>query len=490
MARTERVVILIWDGMRPDFVRPELTPHLCAFAARSARYTRATGVFPTVTLANTASLVTGTYPDRHGIAANIFVGPPGDRAPIDGTRRDDLGRLRRVNAGRVLPCQTLTEAVVSSGKRMVVITSSSAGQATLLDPEGVAITIGPEYMSSDAHRAAVIARCGPLPPKAVYDNAADEWLHDVLIEYILPDLAPDIVLCWLNEPDTSQHAAGLGSPEALAVIRSNDAQLGRVLDAVARDGVRTTVIVASDHGHSTVTGMHQIGDELTAAGFAREVAAGTIRFAKNDLVIEEGLDTDRLRERVGRWLFTRSWVGAVINWGEPIPGMLAPAQVWSDDRPSALAFTPTFSYSYIWGEETNAFGIAGTEETFAYGGQEDYDQLQGPVRGLNRLRSTHGTLSPFDLRTTLVLGGAGVRDGVTLDMPAGVIDLAPTALALLGLPPLPRADGRVLDEAFVDGPMPATISMRSEHLADLRGGPLYRHWIGTTAYLDTGRGNN
>src|SRR3954453_4451782 len=31
--RTERVIVLVWDGMRPDYVTQDLTPNLCALAA-------------------------------------------------------------------------------------------------------------------------------------------------------------------------------------------------------------------------------------------------------------------------------------------------------------------------------------------------------------------------------------------------------------------------------------------------------------------------
>ena len=52
-----------------------------------------------------------------------------------------------------------------------------------------------------------------------------------------------------------------------------------------------------------------------------------------------------------------------------------------------------------------------------------------------------------------MLGGAGIRRG-TIDVPSGIVDIAPTVLALLELPALPDADGRVLAEALEGGPAP------------------------------------
>ena len=48
--------------------------------------------------------------------------------------------------------------------------------------------------------------------------------------------------------------------------------------------------------------------------------------------------------------------------------------------------------------------------------------------------ASHGTLSPYDVRTTFILHGPAIKQGVRSTVPTGNIDLAPTALALLGLP--------------------------------------------------------
>ena len=92
--------------------------------------------------------------------------------------------------------------------------------------------------------------------------------------------------------------------------------------------------------------------------------------------------------------------------------------------------------------------------------------------------------SPRDQRTVLFVGGNGIRHGA-LDLPAGVIDIAPTILALLGLPPLPDADGRVLAEAFTDGPSPTSVAVRSEEPIAVPSGSVRRHWVGETAYIET-----
>jgi arylsulfatase A-like enzyme len=60
----------------------------------------------------------------------------------------------------------------------------------------------------------------------------------------------------------------------------------------------------------------------------------------------------------------------------------------------------------------------------------------------------HGSLRETDMRIPLILSGAGVAHGRVFGK-GSLVDVAPTALRLLGISPrLLQADGRVLDEAL------------------------------------------
>ena len=481
-----RVILIVWDGMRPDYVTEELTPHLCALARDGARYGRATGIFPSVTRPTTSSVSTGSYPLAHGVLSNTFVGPPGDRALIDTGDREALERLRAVNDGRVLPLPTLAEAVTGAGRTIVLMGSGSTGQVALLDPERVATTIHVAFTVPEPLLATLTDRFGPVPPKAIPVNAANDWLNNVLIEYVLPELAPDVAIMWLCEPDASQHAAGLGAEPSLDAIRGNDVRLGRLLAAVESSGVPTTVIVASDHGHSTVVGMVRTAETLREAGFGDALDRGQILLGEQAIHVEDGPDADALRDAVGAWLAAQPWVGVLFDWrnGAAPQGALTPHALWGDRERPALPHAPTFTYSHAWTEEPNIHGAPGSSYAGFAASLADFERLQGPIVGLNRLTSTHGTLSPRDQRTVLVLGGAGIRPG-TPDLPACVIDLAPTILALLGLPALPDADGRVLAESLTRDTDDHDLTVRTEQIATTANGPLRRHCVGGTMYLDT-----
>ena len=482
----QRVLLIVWDGMRPDLISAALTPHLHAFAQQSAVYRRATGVFPSVTRPTTASVSTGAYPAGHGVLSNLFIGPPGERTPIDTGARADLERLRAVNGGRILRLPTLAEALTGAGKRLVVMGSGTTGQATLLDPERMATTIHTEFTWPEPLMATLSERYGPPPAKIIPVQAAHEWLTDVLLEYVLPECAPDVVLMWLCEPDASQHAHGLASPAAQDATRGNDSRLGRILAAVAASDVPTTVIIASDHGHSTITGMVRVEYALADAGFAAPLRDGRMHLSERMILVEDGPGAATLRDRVSIWLHEQPWVGALVDWSRhgASDGRLTPAFLWNGRDASSLPYAPTFMYSHAWNDGANTHDVPGSALTGYSAGLADLERLQGPVVGLNRLTSTHGTLSPRDQRTVLIVGGAASRPGA-LDIRAGVVDIAPTILALLGLPPLADADGRFLAEALVGGPPTTSVEVRAEPPLTVPSGSVQRHWVGTTAYLET-----
>jgi hypothetical protein len=230
-------------------------------------------------------------------------------------------------------------------------------------------------------------------------------------------------------------------------------------------------------------------ESLAEAGFAEALAEGRLHIAEQALIIEDGPGADELRDAVGAWLAQQPWVGALFAWANgdstPPAGALAPQVLYGDRARGAFPHAPTFTYSHAWTEEPNAHGAVGSAVAGFTESLADFARLQGPIVGLNRLTSTHGTLSPRDQNTVLVLAGAGIRPGAP-DLPAAVIDHAPTVLALLDLPPLPDADGRALSESFVDGPAPETVAVESEEVAIVASGSLRRHRVGQTTYLDTG----
>ena len=73
IARTQLVIVV--DGLRPDYVTPEVMPRLAGLGQRGIVFSAHHAVFPTVTRVNASTFVTGTYPEAHGILGNTIYIP-------------------------------------------------------------------------------------------------------------------------------------------------------------------------------------------------------------------------------------------------------------------------------------------------------------------------------------------------------------------------------------------------------------------------------
>jgi len=86
--------------------------------------------------------------------------------------------------------------------------------------------------------------------------AANRWLMSVFLDYILPHKHPDLSVVWLRNPDSTEHAFGVGSPNYHLALQAQDELLGMLEDRLREMGLErsTDLIVVSDHAHSNVSG--------------------------------------------------------------------------------------------------------------------------------------------------------------------------------------------------------------------------------------------
>src|SRR6202140_5869376 len=66
------VVLMVWDGLRPDFVTQRDTPNLFRLAREGVRFDHHHSIFPTLTMVNATALATGAPPGVNGLEGNVF----------------------------------------------------------------------------------------------------------------------------------------------------------------------------------------------------------------------------------------------------------------------------------------------------------------------------------------------------------------------------------------------------------------------------------
>lgn len=444
--RVHRVVIAIFDSLRPDMVCPELTPNLLRLAARGTWFREARSVFPSVTRVATTSVATGMNPVHHGMVGNLFLLPEvsSDRTFDSRHRAEVLRAESLLTDGRLVTAPTLGDHLAAGGRRLAIVHTGTAGAAHLLNPR---VHLHPGHWTFSIHGRSATGtpeavdeaerRFGPLPPPRPKEPRLEDQAYatDVLVQHVLPDLAPDVALIWYSEPDVAYHYRGIGSDEARATLRHTDTQFGRVLDWLDEqpDAGTTAIIAASDHGQITTTEQVALNDLLTRAGFqAREgVLDGAILATtggnSGEIRVRDRSDRTTLR-RVAAWLQEQPFTGLLFTQGRNeveghLPGTLAFGLVGLNH-----ARAPDLYYTLRDDDAPDAYGLPGR------GLFTDMVSVGGGM---------HGGLNRHELNTVLIIAAPGMEVR-SFDAHAGIIDIAPTVLGLLGLGGTAPAVGRDL----------------------------------------------
>src|SRR5687767_3554786 len=119
-----RQLLIVVDGLRPDYVTPEMMPNLSALGRRGVVFARHHSVYPTVTRVNASSISTGAYPEVHGILGNSVFFPRVDpNRFLDTGQRTNLERIQQDQDGVLLTAATLGETLRANGKKMLAVGS-------------------------------------------------------------------------------------------------------------------------------------------------------------------------------------------------------------------------------------------------------------------------------------------------------------------------------------------------------------------------------
>jgi arylsulfatase A-like enzyme len=543
--QSRHVVVVVWDGMRPDFVDEKNTPALWKLSREGVTFRNHHAVYPSATMVNGTALVTGIYPGRNGIIANHVYRPDIDpKHAVDVEIPAVVSKGDELSGGKYISVPTIAELVQRAGGRSVIAaaktvgllldrqagvagqlsnanavasplvegermkvrgsptpTTENAGTLTLpspLETERRTNSGNQHRNETDGAKRRVTLFAGKSLPADVlflmtekidrFPSAyllQDGWTTKALTDVLWKDGVPGLSILWLGEPDLTQHESAPGAPAALAAITSADQNLAAVLAALDQRHARTTtdVFVVSDHGFSTIKRSIDLRKILNDAGFV----------AKTEFNDQPQTGDIMLAGNGGSVLFY------TIGHDEKLIRRLVEFLQASDFAGVIFTKEPmegTFGFSaaaiqsdhapdivmaFRWNDSQNQFGVAGMIDA-------DWQRAAG--------EGTHATLSRFDMHNMLVAAGPDFRRGDTDDLPTGNIDLAPTILHILGIKPPEQLDGRTLSEAMVnDAPATKGLKSRTETIDAIKDFPsgtwrqaLKISRVGSTIYLDEGNG--
>ncbi|MGH8013975.1 MAG: alkaline phosphatase family protein [Candidatus Binataceae bacterium] len=506
-------VLMVWDGLRPDFVTRDWTPSLYQLEHAGVEFAHQHAIFPTMTIANAAALATGTGPGGNGIYADdVYFAPllRARRLASGGLLMDENVKLEssrtlaalngtRAFDGRLLGLETIAQRIEHSGGYLAII--GKAGPTFLFD-DAVAEPAragGHNYLfvADDLSEPSSLKLPPEQPSKLNWKNwhsvaARDAWFTDLVISRALPSAKAQaiqdknaLIVFWQHDPDLVQHAAGLGTSPALHALAACDHNLARIRAAIKAYGIagRTDLMVVSDHGFSTIRANVTLADLLVAAGLKQSQDS-------DDLVISRDGGADLLYlsharfktrqqrrdilQRVVDYAEAQPWCGPIFSkagngngaiagsFGQRLLGLYNPAR--SPDLIISFRAFPDQSNQGLTGPHNPGVTIGGKYAS-RHGPNEsstlvhpvegviysDSADLMDPHKGFTTGMGMHGAAGERDLHNFCAAYGPDFREGFVDQEPSGNTDIAPTIALLMHEAPMAGVTGRILREALADG---------------------------------------
>jgi len=220
------VILISMDGFRWDYIYRGITPNLNKLADEGIHALSLRPSFPSKTFPNHYSIITGMYPENHGIIFNSFTNTfTGETYRIGDTISTRQSKWYK------------GEAFWETANRHNIKTASFFWVGSEQDIEYKRPTYFHHYNQNISFEERV--------------NGVIKWLQ-------LPENErPQFITLYFEEPDSKGHSFGPNSPETNKAIALVDSMLGLLINKLKNIGMedKVNIIVVSDHG------MAEISDE-------------------------------------------------------------------------------------------------------------------------------------------------------------------------------------------------------------------------------------
>lgn len=217
------VLLISFDGFRWDYLNRGLTPNLDRFAKNGIRAISLEPSFPSGTFPNHYTIVTGLYPQNHGIIGNHIY----DKFSNSSFSLKDASAVSD-------PRWYFGEAIWETAKRQGILTASFfwPGSELKLD-----------YRRPDYYV--------PFDPKIPYKVRIDSVISWLKFPF---DQKPKFITLYFEETDTKGHDYGPNSPQIDTAIALCDQLFGYLIEQLKSinfiDSIN--IIVVSDHGMAEI----------------------------------------------------------------------------------------------------------------------------------------------------------------------------------------------------------------------------------------------
>ncbi len=213
------VVLVSIDGFRYDYAEKYNAANILAIRDAGATTPSMIPCFPTVTFPNHISIVTGLYPEHHGVVGNSFYDPArGETYTMRNSATDGSWYTGT-------PLWMLAEQQGVRAASMFWPTSDAAWR-------GFSLPLSYKYDGSITNEKRV--------------QQVIDWLHLPAAE------RPHFVTLYFSDVDHTGHESGPETAETRQAVQSIDEIVGRLRAGLDATNLPVNLIIVSDHGMQTV----------------------------------------------------------------------------------------------------------------------------------------------------------------------------------------------------------------------------------------------
>jgi phosphonoacetate hydrolase len=309
----QRTVVIMFDGFGPEYLAESRMPVLGQWK-RDGLYKPVTGLMPSVTNINNASICCGVWPEEHGIIGNSY---------FDEKR----GVEDYMESADLLLAPTLFQRAAKHGVKSALLSSKAKTVTFLL--RGAEIVLTAEEPTPEW-----VQRLGPAP--SIYSSEINYWLLRAAI-YVLQN-RPDIGCLYVHTTDYPMHMWAPEAPESKEHLQRVDELFGEAMKA-APDAA---FLLTADHGMNAKTRCYDLEKVCARRGvpLRKAFSAGRDRYVKHNrgcsgaayVYLKSAQDADKVREIVAQLkgcerVLTRetaareyrlmaSRIGDLVVWGD------------------------------------------------------------------------------------------------------------------------------------------------------------------------------
>ncbi|MGR3765277.1 alkaline phosphatase family protein [Rossellomorea sp. NS-SX7] len=209
--QTDKVVVIVVDGMRKERFQDADTPFLDSLKAEGTEFTNMETVYPARTVVCFSSMFTGTYPHEHGITSNMVW---------------KLG----------IKVESIFDSLRKAGKKGRLL-----GVAHLVDSMGDDVETYTAVMHNDKADPTIMKKA----------------------KHIMKEQDPDLFIVQMIGTDQTGHSRGVLYDEYLQKIKEADRLIEDFVGWMKEEGKMedTTLIICADHGQADGIGGHGHLDE-------------------------------------------------------------------------------------------------------------------------------------------------------------------------------------------------------------------------------------